>query len=412
MLVIAGTRAPEEEEDDECSQLSILGFASASQVKDLQDLQQLFQFVSDLQVVVNVANEPTPPGVVEACESCWSCCHRTVATTVPERDLPLFEQLLHNLAEGRAPARLQLAEHRECWVSSSGDHRRAAAQIEGFASQVQRAALGRFERLAAVVWYSSEWQAQLLEVRWLAGPNPHGWRRPEAPLRLVEASPLEDWLLEQECLVGSMIVPSMPKTLPWKSCSMSAPGLKVETLADCEEGRVLYIPELLAHEECQQFVALALCFHQPAAQPATIVPLPPQHLSTMDDSLTFVLCPGRESAAPAALLWEAPQRHGVRRCGGTKLTVWLSPCNGEAVFPWLQAGTEEHATLSVGDACARLTADAENDHVLRVEMRQGAALLVEGSESRAAWHVQSSTGAWTLQKLWVNREKKPPQAVE
>lgn len=46
------------------------------------------------------------------------------------------------------------------------------------------------------------------------------------------------------------------------------------------------------------------------------------------------------------------------------------------VFPWLQAGTEEHATLSVGDACARLTADAENDHVLRVEMRQGAALLV------------------------------------
>lgn len=34
MLVIAGTRAPEEEEDDECSQLSILGFASASQVKE------------------------------------------------------------------------------------------------------------------------------------------------------------------------------------------------------------------------------------------------------------------------------------------------------------------------------------------------------------------------------------------
>lgn len=28
----------------------------------------------------------------------------------------------------------------------------------------------------------------------------------------------------------------------------------------------------LTCQECQQFVALALCFHQPAAQPATIVP--------------------------------------------------------------------------------------------------------------------------------------------
>lgn len=64
-------------------------------------------------------------------------------------------------------------------VTREGRQLRASAQFEGFAPLELRERLGRFLKLSTITWYSSPWQGDLLEARWLAGAG-HGWRRPEA----------------------------------------------------------------------------------------------------------------------------------------------------------------------------------------------------------------------------------------
>eukprot|EP00435_Cladocopium_sp_Y103_P002283 s1915_g1.t1 len=100
---------------------------------------------------------------------------------------------------------------------------------------------------------------------------------------------------------------------------------------------------------------------------------------------------------------------GAGRCAET-------PTEGgethRVVFPWL--GSSPWDTL---DACAQRAAQlaAESDGLRLSQARQGDAMLVElgpAQAGREAWHVHtSSTGTWTLQKVWLKRDEHLMKSV-
>eukprot|EP00434_Breviolum_minutum_P045558 symbB.v1.2.040876.t1/scaffold7613.1/size10254/1 len=120
-----------------------------------------------------------------------------------------FLRMTCRLVDGNRPLRALAMESRNTGscishleaVTAKGVRRLNSVQFEGYAPTALATKLGRFRCMEMVNWYNSPWQGKVLEARWLAGP-PYGWRSPQAPLCLYEKARLDEWLQEQEALVG------------------------------------------------------------------------------------------------------------------------------------------------------------------------------------------------------------------
>ncbi|CAL1130008.1 unnamed protein product [Cladocopium goreaui] len=308
---------------------------------------------------------------------------------------------------GLSQVALELKDMPSWEVSAAGVSTRRSAQFEGYAEVARATQLGRFRCMDAVDWPLDVKGPLAAETSWLelstgepAGPHRWFWGC------FGKVAPLSEWLQQQESLVGAMVDPS---TETWAMEALVQPELEI--FAEGVECKVFYIPKLLSQQDCQNLIALALQLQQPQSAAASTVPLPSQLLASLgvEDRLDVAPSATWLSAAPAALLWEAPGAALRRQGTSVKLTAWLTP-PGEVVFPWL--GSSDSTALNDSAQLAELDG-------VRLSAQQGDAMLVErgpeaGSRgSREAWHVQSSTtGTWTLQKVWQKWDQRLPEDVQ